>query len=85
MGFWDQMGIGLRSLAIVCAVISALWLVKVTVFGGAILIERLLLPVERKALQWLQDRATARTLGLDITVIRVRRKSQFPKVTDRAE
>lgn len=36
-----------------------------------------LLPSESRLLQWLQDRATARTLGMDVDVIRARRKIDF--------
>lgn len=74
MGFLDQMGIGLRSLAIVCAAVIGLWLLKVTAIGVARMFDRMLRPVERIALQWLQDRAMSRALGVDIDIIRVRRR-----------
>lgn len=79
MGFWNQMGIGLRALAMVCSAVIALWLLKVIALATARMFERLLLPLERGVLQWLQDRAAARALGIDIDIIRVRRKSEFPK------
>ena len=84
MEFWNQAGIFVRTVSIGTAAIIGIWLLKVIAFGGARLIERLLLPIERRVFQWLQDRATARALGIDIDIIRVRRKSEFPKVTDRA-
>lgn len=31
-------------------------------------------PAERRLLQWLQDRAAARALGIDIEILRARRK-----------
>lgn len=74
MGFWHQFGIGMHALFIVWAVIIGLWLLKVIGFGIGRLIERLLLPIERHVLQWLQDRSMARTLGMDIDIIRARRK-----------
>lgn len=74
MGFWDQMGIGLRSLAIVCGAVIGLWLLKVAALGIARMIDRMLRPIEQRALQWLQDRAMARALGVDIDIIRVRRR-----------
>jgi hypothetical protein len=74
MGFWDQMGIGFLALAIVCAAIVGLWLLKVTAIGAVRMVDCLLRPLERRMLQWLQDRATARTLGIDIDIIRARRK-----------
>lgn len=84
MEFWNQIRIGLHALVIVWAAIVGLWLIKVIALSSARLIERMLLPVERATFQWLQDRATGRALGIDIDIIRVRRKSEFPKVTDRA-
>lgn len=53
---------------------SGLWLLKVTAIGLHNGIEHLLLPVERRLLQWLQDRSMARTLGVNIDIIRARRK-----------
>jgi hypothetical protein len=79
MEFWNQAGIFVRTVSIGVSAIIGLWLIKVSAFGGASLIERMLLPLERRAFQWLQDRATARALGIDIDIIRVRRKSEFPK------
>jgi len=74
MGFWDQMGAGIRALAIVCGAVIGLWLLKVTAIGIVRMIDRMLRPIERRILQWLQDRAMARALGVDIDIIRVRRK-----------
>lgn len=79
MDFWNQAGIFARTIGIGVAVIIALWTIKVTVIALARMTERALLPIERRIFQWLQDRATARTLGIDIDIIRVRRKSEFPK------
>lgn len=33
-----------------------------------------MLPSERRMLQWLQDRAASRALGIDIAILRARRK-----------
>lgn len=74
MGFWHDMTAGAYALSIVWAVIIGLWLLKVTGIGLGRLVERLLLPVEHRILQWLQDRAMARTLGTDVDLIRARRK-----------
>lgn len=40
--------------------------------------EAFILPVESRILTLLQDRATARILGIDVGVIRARRKIDFP-------
>jgi len=74
MGFWDQAGTFVRIIAIIWAVIIGLWLLKVTAIGTVRMIDRMLRPIERRILQWLQDRAMARALGVDIDIIRVRRK-----------
>ena len=74
MGFWNQAGIFMRIIALIWAVIIGLWLLKVTTIGVAQMIDRMLRPIELSVLQWLQDRAMARTLGVDIDVIRVRRR-----------
>lgn len=37
-----------------------------------------LFPFEARLLQWLQDRASARALGVDVGIIRARRKIDFP-------
>lgn len=34
------------------------------------------LPLETKTLEWLQDRAMARTLGVDVDVVRMRRRME---------
>jgi hypothetical protein len=74
MGFWNQAGTFVRIIAIIWAVIIGVWLLKVTVSGAVRMVDCLLRPLERRMLQWLQDRATARTLGIDIDIIRARRK-----------
>lgn len=74
MGFWNQMGIGLRSLAIICVAVIGLWFMKVAAAGVARMIERLLRPVESRTLQWLQDRAMSKALGVDVDIIRARRR-----------
>jgi uncharacterized membrane protein YfbV (UPF0208 family) len=51
-----------------------LWLAKDIVFWLA---RRAFMPIETRLLTWLQDRATSRTLGIDIDVIRMRRKIEF--------
>jgi len=55
-----------------------LWLLKVVASTGSQMIGKILLPLEIRVLSWLQDRATSRTLGIDIDVIRFRRKVDFP-------
>lgn len=74
MGFWHDIGAGMYALSIVWAVIIGVWLLKVTGIGAGKLVERLCLPAERRIFQWLQDRAAARALGMDIDIIRARRK-----------
>lgn len=54
-----------------------LWLLKVVASAGLRAACRILLPLEVRVLLWLQDRAAARALGIDIDVIRVRRKIEF--------
>jgi hypothetical protein len=61
-----------------------LWLLKAAASAGSVAIGRLLLPLEVRVLMWLQDRATARALGVDIDVLRFRRKVDFP-VNDRTK
>lgn len=34
------------------------------------------LPIEERTLQWLQDRAMARALGVDVDVVRMRRRME---------
>lgn len=72
----DLIGGG-KALALVWAVIVGVWLLKVVVLRSARVAGRLLYPAEAWLLAWLQDRATARTLGIDIDVIRMRRKIDF--------
>jgi hypothetical protein len=79
MGFWNQAGIFVRTVGIGVSAIIAIWLLKVAIFAICRMVERMVLPLERSTLQWLQDRAMARSLGVDIDIIRVRRKSEFPK------
>lgn len=54
-----------------------LWLLKVMASSLPRCIGRLMLPLEVRVLLWLQDRAAARALGVDIDVIRFRRKVEF--------
>lgn len=74
MGFWNQAGTFVRIIAIIWVVIIGLWLLKVAAIGAVRLADRMLQPIERRMLQWLQDRAMSRTLGLDVEIIRARRK-----------
>jgi hypothetical protein len=74
MGFWDQMGIGMRALAIVWVVIIGIWLLKISAFGTARVVDRMLRPLESRLLQWLQDRAMARALGVPVEIVKVRRR-----------
>ena len=79
----DLIGGG-KALALVWAVIVGFWLLKVVVLWCVRAAGHLLYPLVAPLLGWLQDRATARTLGIDIDVLRFRRKVDFP-VTDRPE
>lgn len=74
MGLWNQAGIFVRIIAIIWAMIIGLWLLKVTAIGIVRMIDRMLRPIECRTLQWLQDRAMSRALGIDIDIIRIRRK-----------
>ena len=74
MGFLSQAGTFVRIIAIIWAVIIGLWLLKVSAMGAAKLIDRAFLPIERRIYQWLQDRAMARTLGVPVDVVRIRRR-----------
>ena len=74
----------LQPVIFIVAFWVGLWLLKAGATVGCRLAGRVLLPVEVRVLSWLQDRATARTLGIDIDVLRFRRKVDFP-VTDRPE
>ena len=68
---------------IVCALIggafllcAALILFKALALGLAKAIARSFLPAELKMLEWLQDRATARTLGIDVGIVQARRRME---------
>ena len=61
-------------LLLIAAFWVALWVLKVTAIGTVRTIDHALRPIERVILLWLQDRAMARALGVDIDTIRVRRK-----------
>jgi hypothetical protein len=74
MDFWNQMGIGMRALAIVWVVIIGLWFLKVSAIGTARAVDRMLRPVELRLLQWLQDRSMARALGVPVEIVKVRRR-----------
>lgn len=74
MGVWESIGLGVRILGGLWAIIIGLWLLKVTAIGAARLIERMLAPTEARVLQWLQDRAMARALGVPVEIVRVRRR-----------
>jgi hypothetical protein len=57
----------------------ALYLLRWMVMGVASLVASLLIfPAEAWLLQRLQDRAMARSLGIDAAVIRFRRRIDFP-------
>lgn len=73
----DLIGGG-KALALVWAVIVGVWLLKVIAVRIARAAGRWLYPAEAWLLAWLQDRAAARTLGIDIDVLRFRRKVDFP-------
>jgi len=71
----------MSSLIIGCMIIGAAvvawvaWLVlKAVVISAAKLVAASYLPVELKMLEWLQDRAVARTLGIDVEVVAARRR-----------
>jgi hypothetical protein len=69
---------GLYGVSAVAAVYIAVrigWIVLRWVWRGLC---RLCLPMERKVLLWLQDRATSRALGIDTDIIKMRRRIDFP-------
>ena len=59
------------------ALILAWWILRAVLRFAAWSVDRMLRPLELRLFQWLQDRATARMLGADIDVIRMRRKMDF--------
>lgn len=61
-----------------------LWLLKKMAMAVPAWIGKLVLPLEVRVLAWLQDRAAARALGVDLDILRIRRKIDFP-VSDRTE
>jgi hypothetical protein len=61
-----------------------LWLLKMMAKAVPTWTGKLVLPLEVRVLSWLQDRATARALGVDLDILRARRKIDFP-VSDRTE
>jgi len=73
----DQLRAGLIGLGGAVFAVIAFYLAR-AIFG---LIWRFLvhglLPLELRLLQLLQDRSTSRTLGIDIDVLRFRRKVDF--------
>lgn len=79
MGLVDTAIVFVKVVGGVWLAVVVLWFAKDLVWMIGRVLARALLPVERRILQWLQDRASARALGVDIEVLRVRRKSQFPR------
>lgn len=70
--------IGIKTIGIVAGCYAAFMFLR---FSSRLLgrwVMRRLEPTEAKLLQWLQDRATARALGVDVGIIRARRKIDFP-------
>lgn len=73
-----------QAISVVC-VVAAVWasvvvlhiLWEILTFTVRMLSD-FLRPIECSALQFLQDRALARALGVDVDILRIRRKSQFP-------
>lgn len=53
---------------------GGLWLLKRLFPAAAHALGVILLKPERRLLQWLQDRAMARSIGVDLDVLRARRK-----------
>lgn len=74
---WTQLRAGGIALSIMCSVVIGLWLLKVSGIGLAKMTERLLLPLERRVYQWLQDRAMSRALGIPVEIVRVRRRIEM--------
>jgi hypothetical protein len=72
-----QLRAGFIGLGSVVLAVIALYLARLFVVWLWRALARCLLPLERRLLQFLQDRATSRTLGVDIDVIRIRRKIEF--------
>jgi hypothetical protein len=66
-------------VGIVWIAAALLWTTKGVVFWLCRQALRMTRPIENRALLWLQDRACARTLGVDIDFIRARRKIDFPR------
>jgi hypothetical protein len=79
MGFFGQTLTLIKVIGIVWIVVALLWMLKGAVFWLGGLLVRMANPLEFRLLQWLQDRATARTLGIDIDILRMRRKMDFPR------
>lgn len=70
--------IGLKSVGAVAAAYLCFMVLRGLSRASGHLLASRLLPAERRLLEWLQDRATARTMGIDVDVIRARRKIDFP-------
>lgn len=66
------------SIGSVAGVVIGLKLLKWGAFGFARLIERMILPMETRLLRFLRERAMARSLGVDIEIIRARRRIEEP-------
>lgn len=73
----DDLLKGLWAVVIVAGGYVCFMLLRGAVSLSGRLIVRAMIPTESQLLQWLQDRATARTLGTDADVIRARRKIDF--------
>lgn len=66
----------LKIIGVGIAAWSGIYLLKFIAISLGRLFERALLPIERRLLTWLQDRATARVLGIDTEIVRQRRKME---------
>jgi hypothetical protein len=73
----------MKDLVIGCTLVGgaflawvAWFLLKAIAIGAAKGIAKSFLPAELKMLEWLQDRATARTLGIDVGVVHARRRME---------
>jgi hypothetical protein len=73
----------MKDLVIGCTVVGGIFLAclaliifKSIAIALAKVVARSFLPAELKMLEWLQDRATARTLGIDVGVVQARRRME---------
>ena len=69
-----EFAIGVKILGVIAAIYIGLLVIKRLAIFTAALLERAAYPLEARLLTWLQDRATSRVLGVDVEIVRQRRK-----------